>query len=227
MKNLRNIMNSVLVAVVVAALAGIILFGNPQAVYAQGHSRQHGEFLDARHGHNHFYPARGNGIGTLPRDHRVATFRGAPYHFYRGSWYRADGPRFFVVAPPFGLIIPFLPPFYETIWVGRIPYYYANEVYYVSTANGYEVVAPPPASSISQVQTAPPVTSAEKLFIYPRNGQNEQKQADDRYQCHRWAVGQTNYDPTLSYDGTPSAEKRTDYKRAFSACLDGKGYTVK
>jgi hypothetical protein len=228
MKNLHNIMNSVFLVIVLAALSGIILLANPQTVYAQGHGRQHGgEFFDARHGHNHYYPARGSVITTLPRDHRIVTFRGSPYHYYRGSWYRSEGPRFFVVAPPIGLFIPFLPPYYETIWVGRIPYYYANDVYYVSTANGYEVVAPPPASSISQAQPAPPVAAADKLYIYPRSGQNEQKQADDRYQCHRWAVGQTNYDPTLSYDGTPSTEKRADYKRAFSACLDGKGYTVK
>jgi hypothetical protein len=229
MKNIRNIINSVLVVIVLAVLSGIVLFGNPQALYAQGHNRHQGEFLDARHGHNQYYPARGSAIASLPRDHRVVTFRGAPYHYYRGTWYRADGPRFFVIAPPIGLFIPFLPPYYETIWVGSVPYYYANEVYYVSTTNGYEVVAPPPAASISQPppSSAPPVTSGEKLFIYPRNGQNEQKQADDRYQCHLWAVGQTGYDPTLSSGSNPSAEKRADYKRAISACLDGKGYTVK
>jgi hypothetical protein len=176
MKNLRNIINNVFFVIALAALSGIVLFGNPQASYAQGHNnRQHGEILDARYGHNHYYPARGSAIATLPRNHRVITFKGAPYHYYRGIWYRADGPRFFVIAPPIGLFIPFLPPYYETIWVGRVPYYYSNEVYYVSTANGYEVVAPPPASSISQPSpSAPPVTSVEKLFIYPRNGQNEQ-----------------------------------------------------
>ena len=35
----------------------------------------------------------------------------------------------------------------------------------------------------------------EELYIYPARGQSEQQQADDRYECHRWAVGETDYDP--------------------------------
>jgi hypothetical protein len=62
------------------------------------------------------------------------------YHFQGGVWYRPEGRRFLVVAPPIGLFIPFLPPFYSTIWFGGIPYYYANEVYYTQTVGGYAVV---------------------------------------------------------------------------------------
>ena len=36
------------------------------------------------------------------------------------------------------------------------------------------------------------------LFVYPKNGQSDQQTANDRYQCHQWAVGQTGYDPTNS-----------------------------
>ena len=51
-------------------------------------------------------------------------------YFYRETWY-APGPRGFVVTrPPIGLVVTMLPPFYMTVWIGRVPYYYANDVYY-------------------------------------------------------------------------------------------------
>ena len=55
-------------------------------------------------------------------------------------------------------------------------------------------------------------------------GQNEQQQSDDRYQCHRWAVDQTHYDPT---DSEYDRDDRSEYDRAISACLTGRGYSVK
>jgi len=33
--------------------------------------------------------------------------------------------------PPIGLVVTMLPPFYMTVWIGRVPYYYANDVYYL------------------------------------------------------------------------------------------------
>ena len=64
------------------------------------------------------------------------------------------------------------------------------------------------------------------MFIYPRQGQSEQQQAADRHECHRWAMSQTGYDPTLSPGGA-SPQKQLEYQRAMSACLDGRGHTVK
>lgn len=72
---------------------------------------------------------------------------------------------------------------------------------------------------------------SEKVFIYPREGQNEELQAKDRYECHRWAVDQTGYDPTQAQirdlSDTQSSQKRTEYLRAQGACLDGRGYSMK
>ena len=105
-----------------------------------------------------------------------------------------------------------------------MPYYYANDVYYMQSGNGY-VVTEPPEGDVSQ---SPPVS--DQLFIYPRQGQGEKKQADDRFECHRWAVGQTKYDPTQPPAGvseSQAVQKRADYNRAMAACLDGRGYTVK
>jgi hypothetical protein len=82
------------------------------------------------------------------------------------------------------------------------------------------------------VQPAPSVSpsASGRIFVYPRQGQNEELQAKDRYECHSWAVGQTHYDPTRLTGGTPETqlnEMHADYQRAMGACLDGRGYTVK
>ncbi len=87
------------------------------------------------------------------------------------------------------------------------------------------MVVDPPQAAVSE---APPAAAAapEQLYVYPRNGQNDKQTADDRYRCHRWAVGQTGYDPTQPA-GAPSAHKRSEYQRAMSACLDARGYTAR
>src|SRR4029077_137875 len=106
--------------------------------------------------------------------------------------------RFVVVAPPLGVRIQVLPPFYSTVWVGSVPYYYAHDVYYVQNPHGYLVVDPPPSNIVMEqppgnaIIPPPPATLAqappEQVFIYPRQGQSERQQAADRYECHRWAV---------------------------------------
>jgi hypothetical protein len=209
-----------------ALLSGMILFGFAQSAPAAREDRRvssHREFQDSRYHHDRVYPARGQMIGALPRDHRVVVHGGARYYFSGGVWYRPQGPRFAIITPPIGLFVSFLPPYYTTIWLHGAPYYYANDVYYAHRGDGYVVVEPPK----EEVSQAP---AADQLFIYPRQGQSEQQQADDRYACHQWAVGQTGFDPTQPPGVAPEVqkvEKRADYQRAMSACLDGRGYTVK
>jgi hypothetical protein len=118
-----------------------------------------------------------------------------------------------------------------------VPYYYANDNYYVwnPTVNAYESVSPPPGPA-SRV-TAPPATSAA-VFAYPKNGQTSAQQANDRFECHRAAVAQSGFDPTTSVVATPastqvsapgaaSPSQRQEYLKAQSACLEGRGYSVK
>lgn len=104
------------------------------------------------------------------------------------------------------------------------PYYYAP--YY--TRPPVVIQEQPPV----YVQPSPSVepSSNERIFIYPRQGQSEQQQADDRYACHNWAVTQTHYDPTQPASGMSESQlnqMRSDYQRAMSACLDGRGYTMR
>jgi len=128
-----------------------------------------------------------------------------------------------------------LPVYYQTVWIGGYPYYYADGDYYVPTTNGYMVVNPQPQSqSQSQSQSVSPQTGQQsaaepstRLFIYPRNGQSDKQQAEDRNQCNSWAISQTGYDPTKPADDTSSFQKNADYQRAMVACLDARGYSVK
>jgi hypothetical protein len=68
------------------------------------------------------------------------------------------------------------------------------------------------------------------MFIYPRQGQSEEKQAKDFDECHIWAVSQTGFDPKKPFEGAPDAQriqKSADYLRAICACLDAHGYTLR
>ena len=224
MTNIYNKTSYFTLGLMLALLSGFILFGWSRAVQAADRGARYHEFQDSRYHHDRSYPDRGQIIGALPRDYRVVVHGGSRYYFSGGVWYRPQGLRFAVIMPPIGLFVPFLPPYYATIWLSGVPYYYANEVYYAHRGNGY-VIVEPPKEEVSQVP--PP---ADQMFIYPRMGQSEKQQADDRYACHQWAVSQTGFDPTQPPGGSPEPqkiEKRPDYQRAMSACLDGRGYTVK
>ncbi|MEW5771141.1 MAG: DUF6515 family protein [Pseudomonadota bacterium] len=199
----------------------------PNPVQQQVRSEHRERELDRRHFHNRYYPPRGVVVDALPRDHVVVPYRDTRYYFHSGVWYRPSGVRFVVVAPPIGLSVSLLPPYYTTIWVGGVPYYYADGVYYLwrPVDRTYVVVDPP---NESEVVSLPP--EPEQLFIYPKQGQSEQQQAKDRYDCHRWAVDQTAFDPTQPGGGVAPAEtagKRADYQRATKACLEARGYSVR
>ena len=183
--------------------------------------------FDKRFDHNRRYPPDGLTINKLPQRRYPIRYRDRSYFYISGIWYLPSGPDYVVVHPPIGIVVPVLPPYYTTIWIGGVPYYYANEVYYVWRAdlNGYQVAEPP----IGESETPPPLV-AEELFAYPKEGQSEEKQAEDRYACHRWGVDQTKYDPTQPPENLPVAELsrlRADYQRAMKACLEGRGYSVR
>jgi hypothetical protein len=190
-----------------------------------------GEHYDARFSHNHYYANRGVFVGSVPVGGAWVTSRaGGRFYYSGGVWYAARGPGFVVVGPPIGVFVPVLPPFYTTVWVGGLPYYYANDTYYVwrGDSTGYEVVDPPGASDQATTTTQPP--PSDDLYIYPQSGQTEEQQSNDKYECHKWASSQAGFDPTQSLGGVSPdqvAAKRADYQRAIRACLEGRGYSVR
>ena len=110
-----------------------------------------------------------------------------------------------------------------------VPYYYANDTYYVWNGEQQEYEVVQPAAEIDSAGTTQPPSSGT-LFVYPKNGQSSEQQTRDRYECNRSAVEQSGYDPTQTGGGVaPEAApgKRADYIRAESACLDARGYSVR
>jgi hypothetical protein len=188
---------------------------------------ERGYQLDQRHHHDRYYPPRGEVVDRLPRGPVIVPHRNTNYYFHGGAWYRSSGSRFVVVAPPIGLSLSMLPPFYTTLWIGGAPYHYADGVYYQwrPSYRDYVIVDPP-----REAESASVTPEAEQIFVYPKQGQSEQQMADDRYECHRWAVGETGFDPSnLDSRIAPSelAEKRANYQRATKACLEAREYSVK
>ena len=186
-----------------------------------------GQVLDGRYNHGRYYPPRGTVRPSLPDGYRPY-YRGRDrFYFSGGIWYAPRGPGFVVVAPPPGLVISVLPPYYSTVWLGGVPYYYADNVYYTwqPDQNGYAVVDPP---ENADAPSPPPDSGQDDLMIYPKNGQSTEQQAADKFECNNWAKGQTGFDPTQpggGVSGDPDAA-RSSYNRAMSACLQGRGYQV-
>ncbi|MEQ8660118.1 MAG: hypothetical protein RLW62_04815 [Gammaproteobacteria bacterium] len=48
------------------------------------------------------------------------------------------------------------------------------------------------------VAGASPVAPAQQPFAYPNAGQPQAQQAQDRYECHQWAVAQSGFDPSTA-----------------------------
>jgi hypothetical protein len=116
--------------------------------------------FDHRFNHNHYYPQFGYSVPALPAGHVALTFRGNPFFFHSGVWYRRGGAGFVVVRPPVGIIVPVLPPAYSTVVVGSVPYYYANDAYYEQAPGGYAVVAAPPGVDEAAAPVAAPPQAA-------------------------------------------------------------------
>jgi hypothetical protein len=224
-------------ALAALAVLAVLALGAAAASYAAGPNdgaREHadrGQVFDNRYNHGRYYPRSGAVVRTLPVGYRPYYYHGSPFYFYGGIWY-APGPYGFIVTrPPVGLFISVLPPFYTTVWFGGVPYYYANNVYYQwqPDANGYAVVEPPPGAD--QPGAPPGATpAAGDFYIYPKNGQTQEQQAADQYECHSWAKTQTGFDPTQQGGGVAPGDtgsRREQYQRAMTACLEARGYSVK
>jgi len=190
-----------------------------------------GQVLDQRYNHGRYYPPIGTVRPSLEGNYRPY-YRGRDrYYFNGGIWYAPRGPGFVVVRPPPGLVITVLPPYYSTVWLGGNPYYYADNVYYTwqPDQNGYAVVDPPDNADQPSAPPDSPGNTQDDLMIYPKDGQSKEQQAADQFECHSWAKNQTGFDPTQAGGGVQSGDAdrvRSNYNRAMSACLQGRGYQV-
>ena len=135
-----------------------------------------------------------------------------------GYWGNSYWPQVFY-GVDFSWFLPVLPGVYSTYWYGGIPYYYANDAYYIwdPSYDGYVATDPPPVASSADAQPAAPSDAGAQIFMYPKNGQSAEQQREDRIACERWAANQ------VGNGGTNS----DDYRRAMTACAEGRGYSVR
>lgn len=169
-------------------------------------------------GHSHRPPRI---IQRMPSGYRDYHWGGNRYYYAGGYWYRPYGSSFISIGAPYGLFVGTLPGYYSSFWYDNTRYFYADSTYYTyePVRRGY-VVARSPYGDDEEYENE---TLGDDLYIYPARGQSEQQQADDRYECHRWAASESKYDPL---DDEYDADLREDYQRAMTACLTGRGYTV-
>ncbi len=169
------------------------------------------------------YHPIGFSLTIMPRGYVRIVVGGLPYFYYEGVYYRHINRAYVVVHAPIGAVVPVLPVGFIVFNVGMFTYYYVNETYYLweDDEEAYVVVKKPKGAD-----KAIATETAGRLFVYPNKGQSDKKQAKDRYACHRWAVKETGTDPTED-DAPLSQAADNNYKRAITACLEGRGYTVR
>ncbi|MHB8816369.1 MAG: hypothetical protein ACYDAE_24315 [Steroidobacteraceae bacterium] len=160
-----------------------------------------------------------------------------PHYWGGGYWHGGFWPHVYL-GWDFPWFFAALPAGCVTYWWGGVPYYYWQGVYYAWSPDysQYVVTDPPPLTGGEAQGAVPPAAQpgdadergAMSLFVYPKNGQNQQQTDSDRYQCHQWAVGQTGYDPTNTASDTQATTATPEnYKRAVTACLEARGYSVR
>ena len=173
--------------------------------------------------HRHYIP-RGYRLRHLPRGFIRIVIGSLPYFYYSGVYYRDHLDGYIVVGAPIGALVYELPIGFITFGIGNFVYYFVNDTYYFwdDVREAYVVVEKPDGAD-----EAIAAATEERLYVYPNLGQSQEQQSRDRYECHRWAVQESGVDPSLWDEYEITYEDRSNYRRAISACLEGRGYTVK
>jgi hypothetical protein len=170
---------------------------------------------------HHRYRPIGHRLWWAPRWEAAFVIGGLSYYYFQGAFYRPWGGAYISVAAPIGACISVLPPACSVVYVGGTRYYYGSGAYYLwDNARAGYVVVPPPARG----EGAPAEKGVPTVFIYPKAGQSPQLQEQDRQECEEWATAQTGFDPRKEVG---DAARQADYRRAMTACLEGREYTVK
>ncbi|MEN0105675.1 MAG: DUF6515 family protein, partial [Pseudomonas sp.] len=162
-------------------------------------------------------------VDTIPSGRWRVPHGGIDYYYADGYWYRPYGPSYVVVTPPYGVRVRTLPSYAEQLWIGSALYFIAAGTYYLYQADRqeYVVTSPPPQVTSSNGWQG----NGYDVVAYPARGQSEAQVAQDRYDCHRWAVNQSGFDPSQA-TYAPAQNVADIYRRSLGACLAGRGYSV-
>ncbi len=168
-------------------------------------------------------PRQGERVRVLPRQHVVVNVDRSRYYYGGGAFYRPYGRSYVVVRAPLGARVRSLPYGYVSFMVGSGRYFFGAGNYYLWEPRVREyVVVDAPRGGEAAAKAAAPETSTQ-IFAYPKQGQSEAQTDRDRYDCHLWAGQQSGFDPTEPGEALGMIP---DYRRAMTACLEGRGYSV-
>jgi hypothetical protein len=171
-------------------------------------------------------------IDRIPGGYSRVPYRGNDYFYSGGYWYRPQGPRYVVVAPPRGVRVRYLPDYAQQVWLGSALFFLAAGTYYTYEQSTQEYVVAEPPQGVEPVYSPetlsqPPQQAADPYDVvaYPANGQTQQQVEQDRYDCYRYAVQQSNFDPANArYQ--PAPEVVGVYRQAMAGCYASRGYSV-
>ena len=208
---------------------------NGNAPNVQGGNNRPGANID--HHDDRRWPGRpdgrGNGWGPGPqyrpgyevdrfpdRNWRVP-YRGEDYFFSGGYWYRPQGSRYVVVAPPRGIRTSYLPDYAREVWIGGSLFFLAAGAYYLYQEDTQDYVVVDPPAAVPQE----PQGNGYDVVAYPASGQSPQQVQQDGEDCYRWAVQQSGFDPAnVTYAPAPAVVQA--YRQAQGNCLSSRGYQV-
>jgi hypothetical protein len=152
-----------------------------------------------------------------------------PWYYYPAPVYVQSAPTYYVAQPSYvtqpSYVVANSQPNY-VISQSTVGASQSSGVIELGPANGS---APPQPQQVQPAITtlpAPESVQGGRWFVYPSRGQSQAQLAADRSQCNGWAIGQSGYDPDLKVHRNPETGP-SDYGRALSACLEGRGYTVR
>jgi hypothetical protein len=151
------------------------------------------------------------------------------FPFYYSQVWAGPGPYYYPSYPSYPSYSSY--PSYPstTVYVQSPPSYVVAEGQprnVVTQSPGNGVVELGPISAVQPQSSNSGQLPAGRWFVYPSKGQSQEQQANDRTECNGWATSQSGYDPDLRSHRHPDTGP-TDYGRALSACLEGRGYAIR
>ena len=186
--------------------------------YYGGHGGYHGHYHS---GSNFWWGAAFGAALTIPFYYASRSYaEPAPYYYYNPGPVVYANPPVYVQSQP--------------VYVQSQPTYVAaaqpRSVAAQAPSNGVNELGPvnslPPVNSVQPQNSNPAQSSSDQWYVYPSRGQSQQQAANDRYECNRWATNESGYDPELRTHRNPETGP-VNFGRALSACLEGRGYTVR
>lgn len=165
-------------------------------------------------------------IDRVPGSYSRVPYRGLDYYYSDGYWYRPQGPRYVIVTPPYGVRVRSLPAYSQEVWIDNSLFFQAAGTYYTYQNDTQDYVVAYPPQNVAPVQSQQmPASSPYDPIAYPNNGQSAEQVAQDKYDCYRWSVEQSSFDP--ADPNSPNAPAMIQvYRRSMVACLMGRGYTI-